>query len=46
MRKDISEMKATLNQTKGGVQVLLSVASIGGIVGAGIVKVVAFLKGA
>ncbi|HRC61589.1 MAG TPA: hypothetical protein PLX85_00010 [Dehalococcoidia bacterium] len=46
MREDLTEIKALLNQTKGGMRVLIGVGSIGGAVGAALVKFIAMLKGA
>jgi hypothetical protein len=45
MRNDLGEIKTTLAATKGGVRTLLTVASIGGAVGAGLAKFIAMLKG-
>lgn len=45
MRRDLADIKATLAETKGGVRTLLTVASIGGALGAGFAKFVDMIKG-
>lgn len=45
LRADVADMKDLLAETKGGVRVLLGVASVGGVIGAALVKLLAFLKG-
>lgn len=45
MRRDLSDIKVLLSETKGGLRVLLAVGSLGGAVGAGIVKFVGMMKG-
>lgn len=45
IKKDIAEIKALLSETKGGMRALLGAASIGGAVGAAIMKAFAMLKG-
>lgn len=45
VRSGVEEIQATLNETKGSVRTLIAVAGLGGAVGAGLVKAVAWLKG-
>ena len=45
MRKELSEIKVLLSETKGGVRMLVAVSSIGGAVGAAFVKFWAMLRG-
>ena len=45
MRRELSEIKVLLSEAKGGVRMLVTVGSIGGAVGAAIVKFVGALKG-
>lgn len=45
MRVDIAEIKEILAETKGGIRMLVGVASIGGMIGAALVKAIAFVKG-
>lgn len=45
MRKELSEIKLILSETKGGLRVLLMVGSIGGAIGAAIAKFVGLIKG-
>lgn len=45
MRKDLQEIKDLLSQTKGGIRMLITVGSIGGAVGAALVKLLAYVKG-
>lgn len=45
MRKELSEIKLILSETKGGLRMLVTVGSIGGAVGAAVVKFIGALKG-
>jgi len=45
MRKELSQIKVILSETKGGLRVLLSVGSIGGAIGAAAVKFISMMKG-
>lgn len=44
MRAALVRIEATLAETKGGIRILLGVASVAGAIGAGIVKLFAALK--
>lgn len=45
IRSDVAAIRRTLDQTRGSVMMLVGVASVSGAVGAGFVKVLAWLKG-
>lgn len=45
IRKDLDEIKLLLSETKGSVRVLIAVGSIGGAVGAAVMKSISLLKG-
>lgn len=45
IRKDLDEIKLLLSETKGSVRVLIAVGSIGGAVGAAVMKFTSLLKG-
>lgn len=45
IRKDLDEIKLLLSETKGSVRVLIAVGSIGGAVGAAVMKFISLLKG-
>lgn len=44
VKQTLARIEATLHETKGGVRMLATVASIGGVIGAGTVKLLALLK--
>lgn len=45
MRKELSEIKVLLSEAKGGILMLVGVGSIGGAVGAAVMKFIWFIKG-
>lgn len=45
MRKELVAIKELLSETKGGVRVLLAVGSVGGAIGAAVIKFISFIKG-
>lgn len=45
MRRDLNDIKVILSETKGGLRMLVTVGSIGGAVGAAVVKFIGALKG-
>lgn len=45
IKGSLVDIQATLHETKGGVRMLLTVGSVGGAVGAGVMKMLAYLKG-
>lgn len=45
MRRELVAIKELLSETKGGVRMLVAVGSIGGAIGAAVVKFFAFVKG-
>ena len=45
MRKELSEIKVLLSEAKGGIRMLVGVGSIGGAVGAAVMKFIGFIKG-
>lgn len=45
MRAALARIEATLNETKGGVRVLLAVGATGGAIGAAVMKALAYVKG-
>ena len=45
MRRDLNDIKVLLSETKGGLRVLLAVGSVGGAIGAGIMKFFGMVKG-
>lgn len=46
VKQSLIRIEMTLAETKGGVRTLIAVGSVAGAIGAGIVKVLAFIKGA
>lgn len=45
IRQSLGRIERTLSETKGGLRMLLAVGSLGGAIGAGLVKGYAMLKG-
>lgn len=45
MRMELGEIRLLLSETKGGIRMLVGVGSIGGAIGAALMKFVAFVKG-
>lgn len=45
MRRDLNDIKVLMSETKGGLRVLLAVGSVGGAIGAGIMKFFGMVKG-
>lgn len=45
IRYTLDEIKSLLSETKGGVRMLIGVGAVGGAVGAGFMKFLAFIKG-
>lgn len=45
MRESLKRIEETLSETKGGLRMLIAVGSIGGAVGAALVKAIATIKG-
>lgn len=45
MRKDLGEIKVLLSETKGGLRMLIGVATAGGAIGAAIMKFFTTVKG-
>lgn len=45
MRDSLRRIESTLSETKGGLRMLIAVGSIGGAIGAVIVKGLAYIKG-
>ena len=45
IKEAVDEIKTMLNQTKGGIRMLLAVAAVAGAMGAGIAKFFLFFKG-
>lgn len=46
IRNDLDEIKSLLSESRGGLRVLVAVGSLGGAIGAAVVKFLAMLKGA
>lgn len=45
MRMELGEIRLLLSETKGGIRMLVGVGSIGGAIGAAVMKFFAFVKG-
>lgn len=45
MRMELGEIRLLLSETKGGIRMLVGVGSIGGAVGAAVMKFIGFIKG-
>ncbi|MCC7462083.1 MAG: hypothetical protein IT480_06420 [Gammaproteobacteria bacterium] len=45
VKKSLARIEATLHETKGGVRMLITVGSLGGAIGAAVMKAIGMLKG-